>query len=187
MAKIFTKANLTAMHTEIEATCKRVRKLIRVREITVSHRLIEEMNHLQLLEKLAACRRNISFDRIQVQDEGQQRSQGHVCPVDDPKHCQTDEYFDPRRSTTPHKFTASMWAAVNVLKQESLLSRSPPQQPCHVSRVVTVKKTTVELSLEEEYLLHVCVYEEGEIESRMEPEQRALKSLRVSTGPQVPR
>ena len=61
-----------------------------------------------------------------VQNEWQQRSQWHVCSVDDSKHCQTDEYFDPRRSPTTHEFTESMCVAENVLKQEILLFWLPP-------------------------------------------------------------
>ena len=109
------------MHAELDALHKRVDELKLVREISTSHRS-DEMNHLRLRKKLAAWRRKNGFDIIEVQDERQHRSEGHMCSVDDLKHCQTDVYFDPRRPPTPQKFAKSMWAAVNILKQEILLS-----------------------------------------------------------------
>ena len=72
---------MAALHAEVEAICKRVRKLIIVREIAASHR-IDEMNHLRLRKTLAVWKTNNDFDKIDVQDERQHRSQGHVCSVD---------------------------------------------------------------------------------------------------------
>ena len=89
-------------------------KLILVREIAVFHRL-DKIYHLRLSEKLATWR-SIGFDRIEVQDEKQHRSQGHMCSVDDLEHYQIDVHFDPRRPSKPQIFIASMWVEVNVLK-----------------------------------------------------------------------
>ena len=50
--------------------------------------------------------------------------------------------------------------------------------------VVTVKETMK--SAEEEVLLDVRVYKEGEIEGRMKPERIGLKSQRAGTGPEAP-
>ena len=55
----------------------------------------------------------------------------------------------------------------------------------YVSKLVTVKETTVEPSAEEENTLHVSVYEEGEIEGGMKPERRVLKSQRAGMGPEA--
>ena len=41
----FNKHDVTMVHVEVEAICKRARKLILVRDIAASHRL-DEMNHL---------------------------------------------------------------------------------------------------------------------------------------------
>ena len=60
----------------------------------------------------------------------------------------------------------------------------PPQQPCSVSRVVTVK-VTVELK-EGDIPLDVCVCKEEEVEGRIEPERRALKSQQPGMGPETP-
>ena len=125
-----------------------------------------------------------------------------MCSVDDPKHCQINVYFDPRRPPKPQKFTESMRAEVNVLKQELMplkplpqydvvpqrsAARSPPQQPCYVYRVVTVTKTTVKTSVEKEILLDVRNYKEGESEGRMKPERIALESSSPGTDPEEPR
>ena len=66
-------------------------------------------------------------------------------------------------------------------------ARSPPQQPCYVYRVVTVTKTTVKTSVEEEILLDVRIYKEGESEGRMNPEWIALESSSPGTDPEEPR
>ena len=97
----FTKCDVKAMHAELEAKHKRLLKLILVKEIAVSHRS-DEINRLRLREKLTTWRSS-GFDRIEVQDERQQRSQGHICSGDDPKHCQTIVYFYPRRPPIPHE------------------------------------------------------------------------------------
>ena len=190
----FNKHDGTAMHAKLETICKRVHKLILGKEIAVSHRL-GEMNDLRLLEKLAVWRRNNCFDRIEVQDESQHRSQGYVCSEDDTRNCQIDVYFDPRRPPTPQEFTENMRVAVNVLKQESRKScchsrpppqcdvplrrpstrsvRSPPQQPCSVSRMVTVRETVE--SAKEKIPLDVRVCMEERAEGKIEPERRAFE------------
>ena len=105
------------MHAELDAFCKREYNVIFVREIATSYRL-NEINHIRLRDKFTAWRRSTCFGRIEVQDETQHRNEGHMCSVDNLRHCQTNVYFDPRRPPTPQKFTESMWAAVNMLKQE---------------------------------------------------------------------
>ena len=87
------------------------------------------MNHLLLREKLATWRRDNGFDRIEVQDEEwwQQKSQGHVCSVEDPKHSQINVHVDFRRPPTPHEFTKILWGEMNVLKQ-GFMSLQPSQQ-----------------------------------------------------------
>ena len=102
-----------------------------------------------------------------------------MCSVDDPKHCQINVYFDARRPPKPQKFTENMRTEVNMLKEELMplkplpqcdvapqrsAARSPPRQPCYVYRVVTVTETTVKTSVEEEILLDVRIYKEGESE-----------------------
>ena len=87
------------MQLELDAIRKRLHTLIMVREVAGNYRL-DEMNHLRLREKLTVWKINNGFDRIEVQDERQHRGQGHVCPVDDPNHCQTDVFFYPRRPPT---------------------------------------------------------------------------------------
>ena len=59
-----------------------------------------------------------------------------MCSIEDPKHCQTNVYFDCQRPPTPHKFTESMWVKVNVLKQELMPLRLPPQCDVPPQRVV---------------------------------------------------
>ena len=58
-----------------------------------------------------------------------------MCSVDDPGHCQTYVCFDTRRPPTPQKITESMWAAVNMLKQEILLVQPSPQCPSVMVRI----------------------------------------------------
>ena len=65
-------------------------------------------------------------------------------------------------------------------------ARSPPQQTCFVSRVVAVKRTTIESPAEEKFRLDVRVYEEGDIEGRMKAERIVLKSQRAGTGLKSP-
>ena len=60
------------------------------------------------------------------------------------------------------------------------------QQPCPVSRVVTVKGLTVKLSVEEEIPLDVRVCLEERIEGRIKSERIALESLSAGTDPGVP-
>ena len=152
------KHDIINMHTELAEAHERVHKLIRVWELAESHKL-DQMNHLQLLEKLAASRRTNDFHTSEALAERQHRTQGYMCSVDYPKHHQIDIYFNPRRSSPPHEYIESMWAEVNVLKQEIFLSqppsqydvpprrssarfaRSPPQQPCSVSGMTTDMST----------------------------------------------
>ena len=76
-----------------------------------------------------------------------------MCTIYDPKQSQIDIYIDPRQPSIPQIFITSMWAEVDVVKQELFLSQpsprydvsarrtsarsegSPPQQTCFVSRV----------------------------------------------------
>ena len=74
---------------------------------------------------------------------------------------------------------------MNMLKQKTLLS-SPPQQPCPVSRVITVKETTVEPSVEDEIPLDVRVCMEERTEVKIESERRAFKFQRAGSGPETP-
>lgn len=173
----FTERNVTVMHVKLNVIRKRVRKLILVREITSYHQL-DQMIHLRLRVKLATCRRNNGFDRIEVQDEWwQQRSQAHACSVEDPKH------FDFRRLPTPREFTEILGAEVNVLKQEVMPLQPPPQQPYPaVSTVVTVKRTTVELSVEEVIPFDVGVYLKKTIEGRIKSEKIAVESSSTGYG-----
>ena len=88
------------MHAELTAIHDRMQKLILVMEIVASHRL-DQMNHLRLLENLAAWRRTNGFDRFEVLTERQHRTQGHV-------YSQMDVYFDPRWPLTSQTIIASM-------------------------------------------------------------------------------
>ena len=118
------------------------------------------MNHLRLLEKLAAWR-SYGFDRYDVYDEQRRPSSyGHVFLGDDPKHSQIDEDSDCRLPPTPQATTEGMWAELNVLKQELMqpqlllpqcdvhprrpFVQSLPPQQCPVPRVVTAEETTTE-------------------------------------------
>ena len=49
----FTKHGVITMHAELSATRERVRELFLVKKTAASHGL-DQMNHLQLLQKLAA-------------------------------------------------------------------------------------------------------------------------------------
>ena len=84
-----TEQDITTMHAELTAICERVQKLILVKENAASHRL-DEIYHLQLLEKLVAWRRNNEFARSEVLTERKRRTRGRVCSVDDPKHCKIE-------------------------------------------------------------------------------------------------
>ena len=100
-----TERDVTVMHAELKADCRRVHKLIVVRKIAAPHRL-EEMNHLRLLEKLAALRGSYGFDRCDVRrGQWQPWSHGHVCLGNDPKHSLIDVDSDCQRPATPHKTT----------------------------------------------------------------------------------
>ena len=78
----FTKHDVSVIIAELTATHECVQELITVREIATFHTL-DQINHLWLLEKLAAWRRTNGFDRSKVLAERQHRSQGHVYLVDD--------------------------------------------------------------------------------------------------------
>ena len=66
---------------------------------------------------------------------------------------------------------------------QRLSARSPPQQPSHVSRVVTVKERTVEPPAGDEIPVDVRVCME---ERRMKPERISLESPSTGTGPGAP-
>ena len=53
-------------------------------------------------------------------------STGARCICVDPKRCQIEVYFDPRRPPTPPKLIESMWAELNVLNEKTLLLQPPP-------------------------------------------------------------
>ena len=84
----FAKDDVIAIHAELTAARERVHTLMRVWDLTVSHKL-DRMNHLRLLEKFAAWRRTNGFDMSEVLTETQHRAQGHTCSVDDPEHYKT--------------------------------------------------------------------------------------------------
>ena len=110
------------MYADLAAICERVHICIRVKEITISHKL-KQMCHLRLLEKSAAWKRDDRFDRREVTAERQHRPLGHLCSVDDPKHPNIKIYFEPRRLPTPQTITESMWAEVNWRRQELLWAK----------------------------------------------------------------
>ena len=133
---------------------------------TVATHRPEEMNHLRLREKFEAWRKSRGFDRCDVYDEQwRPASHGYVCSVDDPKRSQIDVDSDCRLPLTPEETSASMWAELNVLKQEVMRpqplspqddvspprpsARSPPQERYCVPRVVTREETAVEKAREE--------------------------------------
>ena len=69
-------------------------------------------------------------------------------------------------------------------------ARSPPQQPCSVSRVTIdigtegLKRSNKDKRREIPLFLHVC--EEEKIEGKMGPEWRMLESSPAGTGVEVP-
>ena len=65
MYMAFAEQDVTAMHAELAAFCERVHKVILVRKIPASHRLVQT-HHLQLLEKIEAWRRNNESDRSEA-------------------------------------------------------------------------------------------------------------------------
>ena len=146
------------------------------------------MHHVRLLEKLAAWRRTNGFDWSEVLTERQHRTQGHV-------YSQIDVYFDPRRPPISQQFTEVMWAQVNRLRQEHLLSQlpsqydlsprqspaRPPEQPSSVSRMTTdTGKMEPEKNNQERGeipLVHVLV------EGKIMPEWIVLELSLAGTGP----
>ena len=146
MVAILIKINVTecdvkVMLAELKEACRRVRKLNMVWKTVTTHRL-GEINNLRALEKVSAWRRSHGFDRCDVYD---------------------GQWFHSRLPPTPEETAVSMWAELNVLKQEILLSqppqppspqcdvpsrlpsgRSPPPQQCSVQRVFTAEQTAVE-------------------------------------------
>ena len=65
-------------------------------------------------------------------------------------------------------------------------ARSPPQEPCPVSRVVTVKERAVRLPAGDELPSDVRVCMEERIEGRIKPERIALEPSSAGTGPGAP-
>ena len=112
------------MYVEIAAARARRNTLIGAMELAASN-MLDQMDHLRLLEKLLARRRTNRFYRSEVLADRQYRAQEHMCSVDDPKQAQIDVYFDPRWSLTLEYCIESMGVEVNMLKQEIL----PPQPP----------------------------------------------------------
>ena len=53
------------MHAEIAALRVRVRKLMLVKEIVVSH-ILKQLHSLRMLKRLAALQRTNDFDRIEI-------------------------------------------------------------------------------------------------------------------------
>ena len=80
------------------------------------------MDHLRLLEKLSASRIANGFDRSEVLVERQDRIQGNVC-----RGSKYAPIWEPRRPPTSKTLIERKGSEVNMLKQELLLSQSPPQ------------------------------------------------------------
>ena len=126
-----------------------MRKLIRVRELTVSHKL-EQMRSVRMLEQRATWMRENGFDRIEVKADRHEETLRHMHAGFDPQPFYA-RLHSPRRPPTPEEFTLDMIVEVESLRLELLLSQPllpqllprqspaqpPQQQPCSVCRMRT--------------------------------------------------
>ena len=62
-----TECDVSAMITELQEACKRLRKLGMLRKTVATHRL-KELRHFRGVEKLATWRRSYGFDRCGVRN-----------------------------------------------------------------------------------------------------------------------
>ena len=95
----FSKSDIRAMLAESRKGCRRIRKLSIMWKTVATHRL-KELRHLRVVEKLAAWRSN-GFDRRDVHN---------------------GQWIHSPLPPTPEETTATMWADVNALKKEVLMS-----------------------------------------------------------------
>ena len=121
--------DITHMIAEVEATSWRLRKTIRVRGLTVTHRL-EQIRRLLMLEEQKAWKREVGFDRIETAAE-MDTERFRTSLVSKPFFYRN--MFNPRRPHTPDDFTLEMRVDVERLRMEIILSQPAPRPQCDPS------------------------------------------------------
>ena len=108
----------------LRETRDRVHELIRDRKLASLHQL-EQIQHMQMLEKQATWKREGGFNTIAITTEMHEHTLRHLHAGFDSKPLYTLLY-NPRRPLTPQDFTADMNVEVGSLRLEILLAQLPP-------------------------------------------------------------
>ena len=113
---------------EVEATSRRLRECIRVRELASTHRL-GRMRRLRMLGQQKAYKREAGFDRIETIAEMCER---HFI-ADFHSETLYTKLYNPKWPHTPEEHTVEMRVDVDRLRMENFISQPAPPPQCDSS------------------------------------------------------